>query len=86
MTGDSISTYRRIVSLMCRFMTLSTLNSHASHHLLAIYALGANKELLEAAYATHVAYMKPAISPPGEQKVDTIINDSNWKDFVDDEQ
>ncbi|KAI0085243.1 hypothetical protein BDY19DRAFT_1059708 [Irpex rosettiformis] len=60
-------------------------HNHASHHLLAIYALGANKELLEAAYATHVAYMKPAIFPPGGDKVETIINDSNWKDYVDDE-
>ncbi|KAI0085244.1 hypothetical protein BDY19DRAFT_1050723 [Irpex rosettiformis] len=57
-------------------------HNHASHHLLAIYTMGANKELLEAAYATHVAYLKPAIFPPG---VDTIINDSNWKDYVDDE-
>ena len=61
--------------------------SHSTHHLLAIYALGADKQTLEAAYATHVAYMKPAFPPPeGEKKIDTVIDDSNWKDYAGDER
>ncbi|KAI0681969.1 hypothetical protein BC835DRAFT_1301004, partial [Cytidiella melzeri] len=59
---------------------------HASHHLLAIYTMGANKQLLEAAYATHVAYMKPAFHPPEKTKIDTIISDSDWKDHLGDER
>jgi hypothetical protein len=69
-----------------RSFLIRTLRSHSSHHLLAIYALGANKQLLEAAYATHVAYMKPAFPPPEEKKIETIIDDSNWKDYLDDEK
>ncbi|KAH9895753.1 hypothetical protein C8Q73DRAFT_644436 [Cubamyces lactineus] len=39
-------------------------HNHASHHLVAIYALGAGGPLIEAAYQTHVAYMRPAFEAP----------------------
>ncbi|TBU44557.1 hypothetical protein BD309DRAFT_862019 [Dichomitus squalens] len=39
-------------------------HNHASHHLVAIYALGANSTLIEAAYQTHVVYMRPAFESP----------------------
>ncbi|KAI0701036.1 hypothetical protein BC835DRAFT_1442306 [Cytidiella melzeri] len=61
-------------------------HNHASHHLLAIYAMGANDELLRAAYETHVVYMKPAFPPPEHQKISTIIDDSNWKEHLGDER
>ncbi|KAI0085240.1 hypothetical protein BDY19DRAFT_896974 [Irpex rosettiformis] len=61
-------------------------HNHASHHLLAIYAMGADSELLKAAYETHVVYQKPAFPPPEDKKIDTIIDDSNWKDHLGDER
>ncbi|KAI0822157.1 hypothetical protein BC628DRAFT_1340970 [Trametes gibbosa] len=39
-------------------------HNHASHHLVAIYGLGASGPLIEAAYETHVAYMLPALESP----------------------
>ncbi|CDO68532.1 hypothetical protein BN946_scf184998.g29 [Trametes cinnabarina] len=39
-------------------------HNHASHHLVAIYAMGAGAPLIEAAYQTHVEYMKPAFASP----------------------
>ncbi|KAI0367931.1 hypothetical protein BV20DRAFT_534637 [Pilatotrama ljubarskyi] len=39
-------------------------HNHASHHLVAIYAMGAGGPLIEAAYQTHVAYMRPAFQSP----------------------
>ncbi|KAI0324192.1 hypothetical protein GY45DRAFT_1331792 [Cubamyces sp. BRFM 1775] len=39
-------------------------HNHASHHLVAVYALGAGGPLIEAAYQTHVAYMRPAFESP----------------------
>lgn len=60
--------------------------SHASHHLLAIYAMGADEELLRAAYDTHTVYQKPAFPPPDNKKIDTIIDDSNWKDYLGDDR
>ena len=62
------------------------LYSHASHHLLAIYAMGADGELLKAAYETHVVYQKPAFPPPEDKKISKIIDDSNWKDHLGDER
>ena len=62
------------------------LYSHASHHLLAIYAMAADGELLKAAYETHVVYQKPAFPPPEDKKISKIIDDSNWKDHLGDER
>ncbi|RPD56818.1 hypothetical protein L226DRAFT_492010 [Lentinus tigrinus ALCF2SS1-7] len=39
-------------------------HNHASHHLVAIYAMGAGGPLIEEAYQTHVVYMKPAFESP----------------------
>ncbi|KAI0337856.1 hypothetical protein BDW22DRAFT_1464375 [Trametopsis cervina] len=61
-------------------------HNHASHHLLAIYAMGANSQLLEAAYGTHVAYQRPAFPPPEAKAISAVIDDSNWKDFLGDER
>ena len=54
--------------------------SHASHHLLAIYAMGAKSETIKAAYETHVVYQKPAFGSPDG------IDQSNWKEHLGDEQ
>ncbi|THG97402.1 hypothetical protein EW026_g4588 [Hermanssonia centrifuga] len=51
-------------------------HNHASHHLLAIYALGASAETLNAAYETHVVYQRPSFKSPG------AIDKSNWKDHL----
>ncbi|KAI0822159.1 hypothetical protein BC628DRAFT_1412496 [Trametes gibbosa] len=40
-------------------------HNHASHHLLALYYLGANGETMKAAYATHTSYQRKAYESPG---------------------
>ncbi|KAH8115154.1 hypothetical protein DFH11DRAFT_1688725 [Phellopilus nigrolimitatus] len=55
-------------------------HNHASHHLYAIFALGAPSEVLEAAYKTHVDYQKPAFDSPED------ITGSNWKEHLGDER
>jgi Questin oxidase-like len=37
--------------------------SHATHHVLAIYGLGASPEIIEEAYRRHT-YLKPAFDSP----------------------
>ena len=69
-------------------------DSHAAHHLLAIYAMGAPKKLLEAAYETHVVYQRPAFpspeepdtKPQGDDFKKVIIDEKNWKDYLGDER
>ena len=39
--------------------------SHAAHHILAIWALGAPRLVIEAAYGTHCEYQRPAFASPG---------------------
>ncbi|KAI0776913.1 hypothetical protein BD413DRAFT_610496 [Trametes elegans] len=56
------------------------MHNHAAHHLVAIYALGASGRLLEAAYHTHVVYMKPAIRPPNG------VTESTFWAHLEDEQ
>ncbi|THH28849.1 hypothetical protein EUX98_g5339 [Antrodiella citrinella] len=55
-------------------------HNHATHHILAIYALGASPETIRAAYASHTGYQRPAIPPAG------VVNKSNWKNFLGDEK
>lgn len=55
-------------------------DSHATHHLYAIYTLGATPEVLQAAYETHKEYQRPAFDAPGE------ITEKNWKDHLGDEK
>lgn len=38
--------------------------SHASHHILAVYTLGASKELIEAIYPHHTWYQRPLMPSP----------------------
>lgn len=67
--------------------------SHAAHHLLAIYAMGGNAELLNAVYRSHETYQKPAFPPPDEEEMKRIqaarkavIDESNWKEHLGDER
>ncbi|GJE99831.1 hypothetical protein PsYK624_161040 [Phanerochaete sordida] len=63
-------------------------HNHCSHHLLAIYAMGASPEVIRAAYETHVAYQRPAFpsTETTEAKDSVIITESNWKDYLGDER
>ncbi|KAI8976416.1 hypothetical protein BD414DRAFT_446586 [Trametes punicea] len=54
-------------------------HNHASHHLLAIYGLGANGPNLEAAYETHASYQRPAFKSPEP------INKDNFHEHLGDE-
>ncbi len=78
MTSNSISTSFQFV------ITINpdgdSTDSHATHHLYAIYAMGADRKLLEAAYQTHVVYQRPAFESP------EAIDDGNWKDHLADER
>ncbi|EMD35908.1 hypothetical protein CERSUDRAFT_52660 [Gelatoporia subvermispora B] len=56
------------------------MHNHASHHMVAIHAMGASAPLLEAAYQTHVVYMRPAFSSPGS------INEGNFHAYLGDEK
>ncbi|KAK0242985.1 hypothetical protein EDD85DRAFT_813399 [Armillaria nabsnona] len=40
-------------------------HNHISHHILAIWALGASKEIIEAVYRVDIPTMRPAIKSPG---------------------
>ena len=57
--------------IQCR---LTLPDSHASHHLVAIYAMGARGELIEQAYQTHIVYMRPAFKSP-----EPITDENFWK-------
>lgn len=78
-----------VVSLL----TASVTTSHAAHHLLAIYAMGASADLLNAAYHTHVVYQIPAFPSPDYEELKlvedarkTTIDESNWKEYLGDER
>ena len=70
------------------------MRSHATHHLLAIYAMGAPASLLDAAYHTHVVYQRPAFAPPETSEArkvrqdmdEVVLDDLNWKDFLGDDR
>ncbi|THH28632.1 hypothetical protein EUX98_g5552 [Antrodiella citrinella] len=55
-------------------------HNHVTHHLLAIHSMGADPVLLKAAYATHIAYQRPAIPSPN------AIDTNNYKEFLGDER
>ena len=71
MTGDSTSASFQLI-LLAALLTVRT--SHTSHHLVAIYAMGARGELIEQAYQTHIAYMRPAFESP-----EPITDENFWK-------
>ncbi|RPD56826.1 hypothetical protein L226DRAFT_574175 [Lentinus tigrinus ALCF2SS1-7] len=49
-------------------------HNHTSHHLVAIYAMGAGGPLTEEAYQSHVVSMQPAFKSP-----EPITDDNFWK-------
>lgn len=55
-------------------------SSHSTHHLFAIYALGAPPELIKEAYQTHKDYLKPAFESP------VPITDDNFLDHLADHE
>ncbi|OSD00411.1 hypothetical protein PYCCODRAFT_1414510 [Trametes coccinea BRFM310] len=55
-------------------------HNHASHHLLALYHLGASGPNIEAAYGTHTSYQRPAL-PPTEP-----ITEKNFHEHLGDEK
>ncbi|KAI0739632.1 hypothetical protein C8Q80DRAFT_1222030 [Daedaleopsis nitida] len=55
-------------------------HNHASHQLLAIYQLGANRPLIQAAYETHASYMRPSYESPEP------ITDQNFHEHLGDEK
>ena len=73
-TEASISLSIHLIVLRYMLMALCNAYSHASHHLVAIYAMGAAGPLIEAAYQTHVVYMKPAFESP-----EKITEENFWK-------
>ncbi|EKM51648.1 uncharacterized protein PHACADRAFT_212279 [Phanerochaete carnosa HHB-10118-sp] len=58
------------------------LHNHASHHLLAIYTMGASAEVIREAYQTHVAYQRPA----KDHFIAATIDEKNWKEHVGNEK
>jgi len=55
----------QVRSRLALVFLIDLLYSHASHHLICIWAMGANGPLIDAAYATHYEYMRPAFESPG---------------------
>ncbi|KAK0440239.1 hypothetical protein EV421DRAFT_1737318 [Armillaria borealis] len=55
-------------------------HNHISHHVLAIWALGASKEIIETVYRENVPAQKPAIKPPGP------ISSANFNAHLGDEK
>jgi hypothetical protein len=53
--------------------------SHSTHHMLAIYALGASPEIIEDAYSRH-DYLKPAFDSPEP------ITEKNFNEHLGDER
>ena len=55
-------------------------HSHATHHVFAIYTLGASPEIIEDAYRTAHDYLLPAIVPPDP------ITENNFAEHLGDER
>ena len=54
--------------------------SHAAHTVIALWALGANEEILNAAYRYASSYLLPAFDSPSS------IDEGNWKTHLGDEK
>jgi hypothetical protein len=54
--------------------------SHSSHHVLAIYALGASPELIKYAYRTHLPKLLPVLVSPES------ITEKNFTEHLGDEK
>ncbi|KAF8999014.1 hypothetical protein BDZ89DRAFT_1105585 [Hymenopellis radicata] len=61
------------------FNNVSRFHNHVAHHVLAIWALGANKDLIEAAYTFDIPFQKPVLEPTER------ITDVNFKDHLGDD-
>ncbi|TFY82506.1 hypothetical protein EWM64_g1509 [Hericium alpestre] len=55
-------------------------HNHATHHLFALYGLGASADLIEAAYAIHMTYLTPVIHSPH------AITDDNFVEHLGDDE
>ncbi|PBK66036.1 hypothetical protein ARMSODRAFT_1086932 [Armillaria solidipes] len=55
-------------------------HNHISHHVLAVWTLGASKEIIEAVYRENVPAQRPAIKPPGP------ISSANFNAHLGDEK
>ncbi|KAK0453854.1 hypothetical protein EV421DRAFT_1766925 [Armillaria borealis] len=56
-------------------------HNHISHHILAIWALGASKEIIEAVYRVDIPTMRPAIKSPGpisSENFNAHLGDGNY--------
>jgi hypothetical protein len=74
MTGDFTSTSN---SHICGKKNIAESPSHVTHHVLAIYGLGASPEIIENAYQTH-DYLKPVFESPDP------ITDKNFAEHLGD--
>ena len=74
---QEVSQVRVHFALVC---VTNLLYSHAAHHLLCIWAMGANGPLIDAAYATHCKYQRPAFESPGH------ISHGNYNKHLGDER
>ncbi|KAG6334573.1 hypothetical protein ID866_4510 [Astraeus odoratus] len=61
------------------FFNYQEFHNHASHHLLAIWAMGACGPIIEATYAQHWEYQRPVFESPGR------ITHSNFYEHLGDE-
>lgn len=52
--------------------------SHATHHMLALWSLGADENVIKAAYKSNCSYQKPAFKSPGP------IDESNFVEHLGD--
>lgn len=79
----STLTPRGFISTFCiRFLTTVTghVHSHTIHHALALWALGADEEVLKASYKNSSGYQQPAfVSPEG-------ITPQNFNEHLGDEK
>ncbi|EDR02238.1 uncharacterized protein LACBIDRAFT_309882 [Laccaria bicolor S238N-H82] len=55
-------------------------HNHAAHTVIALWALGANEEILNAAYRYASSYLLPLFESPG------LINEGNWETHLGDEK
>ncbi|KAL4080067.1 hypothetical protein V8B97DRAFT_1929857 [Scleroderma yunnanense] len=62
------------------FFNYKGFHNHAAHHLLCIWSLGANGPVIDATYATHYEYQRPAFESPGH------ITHGNFRKHLGDER
>lgn len=65
---------------LCDDLFLTILRSHAAHYVIALWSLGADASIIEAAYKQDCEYQRPAFESPGPITVD------NFKDHLGDDE